>query len=62
MKAEMMNAVMQIVPDYIELTDRQTHAIRKKFPCLIEFVQCIPVVTGLKVAVGERYPPTHEEP
>ncbi|EIX9053446.1 MULTISPECIES: hypothetical protein [Enterobacteriaceae] len=30
MKAEMMNAVMQIVPDYIELTDRQTHAIREE--------------------------------
>ena len=30
MKAEMMNGVMQLVPEYIVLTDRQTQAIRKE--------------------------------
>lgn len=30
MKAEMMNGVMQLVPEYMELTDRQTQAIRKE--------------------------------
>ncbi len=30
MKAEMMNGVMQLVPEYIVLTDRQTRAIRKE--------------------------------
>lgn len=53
-KAEMMNGVMQLVPECIELTDSQRQS-GKRYPCLTGFVQCNSRgAWEFKVTVGER--------
>lgn len=54
-KAEMMNGVMQLVPECIELTDSQTRAIRKEVSVFNRVCAMQPVGTWeFKVTVGER--------
>jgi hypothetical protein len=50
----MMNGVMQLVPECIELTDRQTQAIRKEVPCLTSLCNALRGSWECKVSVGER--------
>ncbi|EPG2771785.1 TPA: hypothetical protein ACSI0B_004887 [Klebsiella pneumoniae] len=55
-KAEMMNGVMQLVPECIELTDSQTQAIRKEVTVFnrVCAMQLLGGAWECKVSVGER--------